>query len=90
MPPIGSYVVVHFWDHVENALELQEARIVGILTSDGMPDYIRVRSWECVPEPDPDCQTEWCIVRAAILSVQQLIIGYDPGIEAGSTTCRNE
>lgn len=67
---VGSYVLVSFLDHTEDTEFPAEIEIAGKLIR-ACANHIVVRSWECQPE-DPDCQTQWCIVRGAILWVSVL------------------
>lgn len=68
---IGSPVIVVFLDHTEDALSLAIIEVVGKLI-DIKQEFIRVRSWQVIPKADPDCQTEWAIVRSTIKSIIRL------------------
>ena len=68
---IGKYVAVSFLDHTENHGSLARIEATGVLM--GFDEKsVCLRAWECTPKPDPDCQTEWHIIRSAILAMVTL------------------
>ena len=83
-PNIGSYIIVEFLDHVENepipALIRATGRVIAV-----EPEFIKLRSWECLNTPDADSTTEWCIVRSTIRHITRLTQrGIRPGEPRGT------
>jgi len=69
---IGLYCIVTFLDHTENYSEgLALTRVIGQLTA-VEDEFIRIRAWETIPKLDVNSQTEWCIIRSTIKSVERL------------------
>ena len=70
-PNIGSYIIVEFLDHVENEPIPALIRATGRVTA-VEPEFIKLRSWECINSPDVDSITEWCIIRSTIRHITRL------------------
>jgi len=83
-PNIGSYIIVEFLDHVENEPIPALIRATGRVTA-VEPEFIKLRSWECINSPDVDSITEWCIIRSTIRHITRLTQrGIRPGEPRGT------